>query len=797
MKLFHLPRTMHMRIMLGLGLLQLLVVALFSVYLVVREVGDELTNRQATAHKIMSLTVPSVERILAQGQSPELDRLMRRVAADPLIARVEIKGPRDEVVYRQENHNEPLHQVARLFKLGTLDRGLSTQLWRDGVSLGVLTVTLSNRPINDDINELLNNMIYLLFVLLAIDLIATQIILRFFIAPLGPLAEMAREFTQGNITTTIAPQQAGQTEEVQDLTKAFVKSAELMRRQIDDLESTRTQLAQNELRLRNLVNNMREVLVELDSAGNILFLNPMWQKLTGYPVEQCLNRPFSQFLVQAPQQANFLLGRLEHIHTYDLQIEVRAHDGHSVWLRMNTTLQYDARGEFAGIVSTLEDISETLKLQRLQREHEQDLYRLSITDPLTGVANRRHFDETLANLLAINLGKGRQVALLILDIDGFKFINDTYGHPVGDEVLKTVAARLSANKHKGLVARLAGDEFAVVLSNISEERAHDMAKAIHLELSGVTIRLAVGELRIQTSVGVAIAPAFGKTPQDLVRAADVALYHAKKSGRNRVDVLSRDMGDAIMDIFSQGFELRNALNNGLIAPFLQPIFDIQNNELMAYEVLTRLKRGNEYVVADEFVLIAEDLGLIREMDLFIIERALALVPKGVHLFINISMNSFLAPEFYDQFRALMQSPQAQGREVTIEMTERQTVEMTEQFFGLLNELRASGIRIALDDFGAGYSTYAYLRKLRPDFVKIDGSFVQQMLHSAHDHKIVEHIRELSTAFGARSIAEHVEDAKTLSLLRELGVEYAQGYYFGKPKMIQEYLSGGAVGVRLA
>lgn len=797
MTLFHLPRTMHMRIMLGLGMLQLFVVSLFSTYMVVREVGEELTNRQAAAHKILSLTAPSVERLLARGERAELDRFMRRVAADPVISRIEIKGPTDTVLYRHDNTNEPPHQVARWFRLGAVDQGLSTQIWRDGTSLGVMTISLSNRPINDSITELLNNMSYLLFVLLALDLIATQIILHFFIAPLGPLAEMAREFTQGKISTTIAPELPGQTEEVQDLTQAFVKSAELMRRQIDDLESTRTRLAQNELRLRNLVNNMHEALVELDATGKILFLNPMWQRLTGYSVEECLNSPFPQFLVQASQQAHFVFGRVERVPTYDFQIEVRARDGRSVWLRMNTTLQYDTRGEFVGTVSTLEDVTENLKLQRLQREHEQDLYRLSITDPLTGVANRRHFDDTLANLLAVNLGKARQVALIILDIDGFKFINDTYGHPVGDEVLKSVAARLSADRREGLVARLAGDEFAVVLPNVSEEHAHDVAKAIHQGLSGITIRLPVGQLRIQTSVGVAVAPAFGKTPQDLVRAADVALYHAKKSGRNRVDVLSHDMGDAIMDIFSQGFELRNALNNGMIAPFIQPIFDIQKNELMAYEVLTRLKRGNEYVVADEFVLIAEDLGLIREMDLFIIERALAIVPKGVHLFVNISMSAFQTPEFYDDFRALMQSPPAQGREVTIEITERQTIEMTEAFFDLLNDLRASGIRIALDDFGAGYSTYAYLRKLKPDFVKIDGSFVQQMLNDVHDHKIVEQIRELSTAFGARSIAEHVEDAKTLAVLRALGVEYAQGYYFGKPKMIEEYLSGaGAIGVRL-
>jgi diguanylate cyclase (GGDEF)-like protein/PAS domain S-box-containing protein len=783
---FKLPRSMHMRIMLSITLLQLVLVGAFSVIWIVGEVGDELSNRQSVAHKILSLAVPSVELALYQQNTNELPRYLNRAVADPLIGGIMIKDIQGKILFEQMKPAEALHPIAAWFKLGKLKEGISTQLWRDGTALGVMTVYLSNRPINQDIHSLLENVAFLLFILLALDLIAIEVLIKLFVAPLGPLTVMAREFSQGNLDTTIAAEE-GASDEVHHLSAAFVQSAKMMRRQIEDLEFTRGQLANNELRLRNLVNNMREVLVELDGSGKILFLNPSWEKLTGYAVDHCLNKPFSQFLVQPQHQAHFVFGRLEQLHAYDMQIEVRARDGHSVWLRMSTTLQYNDKREFTGIVSTLEDISENLKLQALQREHEKDLYQLTITDPLTGVYNRRHFDEMLSNMMAMNVPRSQQLALLIIDIDGFKFINDTYGHPVGDDVLCTVAKRLTVCSHGGTVARLAGDEFGVVLPNVVEDQAQAAARRIHQELSAIVIGLAVGELRIQTSIGVALAPAFGKTPQELVRAADVALYHAKKSGRNRVDTLSKDMGEAIMDIFTQGFELRNALNNGMIAPFLQPIYDLRKNEVMAYEVLTRLKRDNDYVPADEFVVIAEDLGLIREMDLFIINKALLAVPKGVHLFVNISMSSFFAVEFRDEFRALLQSPQAQGRLITIEFTERQTTDMTADFFKQLDELRASGCKIALDDFGAGYSTYSYLRKLKPDFVKIDGSFVQQILTNSEDYKIVEHIRELSTVFGAKSIAEHVEDAETADVLTRIGVDFAQGYYYGKPKMIQEYV----------
>lgn len=784
-----LPRSLHMRIMLSIALLQFVLIGAFSVFWIFEEVGNELANRQAIAHKMLSLTVPSVERAAYEGNVPELTRYLNRVAADPLVNGIIIKDDAGQVLYKHDKHLEPLHPVASWFKLSRLPQSVSTQLWRDGRSLGVMTVTLSNQAVNKDVRDLLENVAYLLFILLALDLVAIQILIKLFVSPLDSLTAMAQDFTQGNLDTTIAPDE-GASDEVQSLTTAFVESAKVMRRQIADLEQTRSQLASNELRLRNLVNNMREVLVELDQSGKILFLNPSWEQLTGHAVEQCLNKPFSQYLAQPQHQAHFVFGRLEQLQTFDLQVEVRAQDGHSVWLRMSSSLQRDGQGQFCGIVGTLEDISENLKLQSLQREHEQDLYRLTITDPLTGAYNRRHFDEMLVNMMAMNIPKGRQLALVIIDIDGFKFINDTYGHPVGDEVLRTVAKKLKDCCGGGAVARLAGDEFAVVLQNTTEEDAKAMARRLHQALSNVVIQLAVGELRIQTSIGVALAPDYGKTPQELVRAADVALYHAKKSGRNRVDTLSKDMGEAIMDIFSQGFELRNALNDGMIAPFLQPIFDLRKNEVMAYEVLTRLKRGNSYVAADEFVLIAEDLGLIREMDMFVINKALQSVPKGVHLFVNISMSSFFAPQFRDEFRALLQSPQAQDRLITIEFTERQTTDMTEEFFRHLDTLRAGGCKIALDDFGAGYSTYSYLRKLKPDFVKIDGSFVQNILTNPEDLKIVEHIRELSAFFGAKSIAEHVEDQKTVELLNRLGIDFAQGYFYGKPKMIEEYVKKG-------
>jgi EAL domain-containing protein (putative c-di-GMP-specific phosphodiesterase class I) len=202
-------------------------------------------------------------------------------------------------------------------------------------------------------------------------------------------------------------------------------------------------------------------------------------------------------------------------------------------------------------------------------------------------------------------------------------------------------------------------------------------------------------------------------------------------------------------------------------------------------VLTRMRRGDDFVPADDFIPIAEDLGLIRDMDLFVISESLRLIPKNVHLFVNISLNSFFAPEFTQQLRDLLHSPIAKGRSITLEFTERQTTEMSAEFIQMFNEIRAGGCNVALDDFGVGYSTYSYLRQLRPEFVKIDGSFVLQLKENLEDVKIVEQIRELAHVIGAHTIAEHIEDEETIAMLIKMGVDFGQGYYFSKPVNVDD------------
>ncbi len=780
-----LPRTLQMRIMFGIAMLQFCVVGLYSAYLFFDMMGSEASNRQVMAQKIVSLSTPSIEHLLQTRDDKTLPQFLERLAGDSAVSEVTVKRLDGSIYFQHSKGIFPLNAVAALLFPHTLNEVVNSNIHVDGKSYGTLTVRLSNAPFNGAVENFLENIALLFLILLGFNLLAMQLLVRHLVAPLKPLSELAMQIGEGKLDTVIDVSE-NESEEVVHLAQAFRKNIDTMRHQIDDLQEARGQLVASETRLRELIDSMQEVLLELDRQGRILFLNPVWEQLTGYSVNASLNKPFSDFVVQPVQQAMFTPDRLQQILLRNLLIELRAEDGHAIWMHVNSTIKQDERGAFSGVVCTLSDITELIQLQDKQRQHEAELYRLSITDPLTGLHNRRYFDEMLEQILHKGY-LGEPLSLLIMDIDGFKFINDTYGHPVGDEVLRLVAEALQKIvPGAAVLVRMAGDEFAILLRDTNEAQATDIAQRLHGVISRLLIPLAVGTLQVRCSIGVASAPTHGRQPQDLVRSADVALYHAKKSGRNRVDILPQDVGEAIMDIFSQGFELRNALEAGMIAPFIQPIVNLQTREVFAYEVLTRLRRGDSYVAADEFIPIAEDLGLIREMDLHIIREALNRVPGNTHLFINISLSSFYNPEFAGELKAILMSDAGRRHEITIEFTERQTTTMSEDFLHYFDNLRAVGCRIALDDFGVGYSTYGYMLQVKPHFLKIDGSFVLDVVENELDAKIVKQIADIAVATSSMTIAEHIEDEATLEKVRSLGANYGQGYYFGRPQPVEHY-----------
>ncbi len=689
------------------------------------------------------------------------------------------------LVERRGGGGETASRLARwLAGAGETAPVLAGEIHHDGRAIGWVELVLSYRPVNEAVaRTLVNGATASLLLLGAIAALGYWLLGRL-TAPLKSLADWAREFSRGNFTPRIRLPAAARSPEIRSLAQAFADGSAALRHHIRTLEETRELLEHSEARLRKLVNGMHEILFELTPDGRLAFLNPAWEKLTGFKTELALGKPLADFLLDEDMARDLAPERLPQLHEKNRETALRTADGRRLWVNLEADAQRDANGHFTGVVGTLGDITRSVELDRLLARYQEELYYLSVTDPLTGLYNRRHFDTQLEVILADHLPEQRPVCLLLVDLDGFKFINDTYGHPFGDEVLRTTAGLLQrCVRRNDYLARLAGDEFAMVLKNADLENAARIARKLHARINETRIALPVGYMSLQASIGVAESPTHGRNAQELLSAADVALYHSERRGRNRVEILSPDMSQAVMSIFSQGFRLRQALESGELRPALQPIYDTQLGRPVAYEVLARLELNGELVPAKDFIAVAEELGLTRDLDLRVIRAALAGTPPDQALFLNVDLSSFHDREFVRELSALLGPACAQGRPLTIEITERETVPVSEALEEDIQALRALGCKLALDDFGSGYSTCQFFHRFRPDYLKIEGSFVRGMLTSESDRKIVAHIHELARSFGVETIAECVENAATEQALREIGIRNAQGIYYGAPRPV--------------
>lgn len=779
------PATLRARMGLAISLLIVATTVVVTIVLAAQTARAQIANQKKLVQSLVTLVKPTVQRMLAQGDIRELNDYMDRFTTDPAIAGVRITTASGIELYEHVGQQDSPNWITYLLTQISFDReSIKSDIIYAGKVVGRIEVGLSHKPLNDSINAIVINGALICAVLVIISLLLVYSLLTRFTAPLKPLTQIAREVSRGNWTPDIELIDSG-SREIQELNQAFKDGSAAMLHYIRSLEETRELLEFSENKLRTLINGMHEILFELDTEGTICFLNPAWKRLTGISVENTLGRPFRDFLTEQDIIKLFSDKFLPQLSVKNREICIGTDSSSDpIWVTLEASAQYDADGNFTGVIGTLGDITETVELNKLLSKYQDELYTMSVTDPLTNLYNRRHFDTRLEAILSEQLARKQSVCLMLIDLDGFKFINDTYGHPFGDQVLKTTASTIKQFLgNNGYLARLAGDEFAVILKNMDIKSAAKKAHVLHDLLSRTVVPLPVGHIQIQCSIGIAEAPSHGQNAQDLITAADVALYQSKQRGRNRVEVLSPSISRAVMSIFHQGFQLRNALEEGNIIPALQPICDIVTGEPVAYEVLARMRRGDAIVDAFEFIAVAEELGLAREVDLHIIGQAMRYTNKNQALFLNINLTSFNDRNYINEIVALLKPECESGRSITIEITERDSVPITETLLSDIRTLRQLGCKLALDDFGSGYSTYNFLIQFEPQYLKIEGAFVLRMLKNEADRKIVEHIHELGQSFGMTTIAESVEDEASREMLQKIGIHCGQGILFGSAQLI--------------
>lgn len=418
---------------------------------------------------------------------------------------------------------------------------------------------------------------------------------------------------------------------------------------------------------------------------------------------------------------------------------------------------------------------------------EREARTLALHDALTGLPNRRSFDQALQVAIDSPPRSGGSHALLMMDLNGFKRINDLYGHQIGDELLTQVGGRLSHSVRDGdLVARLGGDEFAVLAMHTSgAESATGLATRI-MESLALPIITGAGEHQVGVAIGVALLPADGCTPDGLLRKADVALYRAKAEKIHHPSAMR--FFEAAMDAQAEERdqierELREAIKSRSIRPFYQPLVSLDGSCVAGFEALARWTSPLLGVIPPErFIAIAEDGGLIRDLTTLLLEQACADAvtwPDMVTLAFNVSGAVLQDPLFGLGVMQVLTRSGLRPQRLELEITESALVRDLEAARAALDVLRGIGVRIALDDFGTGYSSLYHLRAFKPDKIKIDRSFVDGMEHDADNAAIVKALIGLGSGLGATITAEGVETAQQRALLELQGCDEGQGYLFSE------------------
>jgi EAL domain-containing protein (putative c-di-GMP-specific phosphodiesterase class I) len=307
-------------------------------------------------------------------------------------------------------------------------------------------------------------------------------------------------------------------------------------------------------------------------------------------------------------------------------------------------------------------------------------------------------------------------------------------------------------------------------------------------LVGREFELPVGKISTTASFSMVSYPEDGKTEEELYSAMDVVLYKAKMLGKNQVMTADSEADRSMMTIFKQGDFLRSALREGRIEAFLQPIVELKSRTVIAYEVLVRVRVGETIIPAGDFIEVAEELGMAQELDREVFRKGLAhyaaITQKypQAKMFFNLFPRSFSDIEWVRGIPELVRNAGVPCENIVLEITEREALPNLTQVRAVIEELRTNKIAVALDDFGSGFSSFIYLKYLHIDYVKIEGSFVRQIVADERDRVMVAHINSMAHEFGLKTVAEFVEDELTASMLTEMGVDYAQGYYFGRPAL---------------
>ena len=542
-------------------------------------------------------------------------------------------------------------------------------------------------------------------------------------------------------------------------------------------------LVETDRRYRTLVEQLPLVIYAdaLDAHSSNLFTSRQIEDLLGFSVDEWKSDPMLFVKLLHPEDRDRVLAEHERTHRthkpLSVEYRLRARDGRYVWIRDEGVVVKDESGGALHLQGYLLDISP-------EREAEEQLRRQAMYDHLTGLANRAYFADRLDHAVAQRNRLGRQTALLFVDLNGFKSVNDRFGHHTGDTVLRALADHLTAVIRGGdTAARLGGDEFGVILQSVTTAaEASAVAERLRRALAQ-RIEVEGRELRIEASIGIAI----GDDPQTLLKEADAAMYRAKSNPGLGYAFFDPNLDDLALVRFRRIAELGEALERDEFQLHFQPIVALPSESTEGYEALLRWQHPEHGELQPlEFIPLAEECGLIVPIGRWVLREACLHAAamsresqRPLEMAVNVSARQLQHPDFVGHVDEALEASGLPPNRLVLEITESVLID-TGDVEERLGELKERGVQIALDDFGTGYGSLAYLQRLPVDIVKIDRSFTARVDIDAEGEALLRAIVGLGNALGTRLVAEGIERASQGAVIRELGSESGQGFHYGRP-----------------
>jgi diguanylate cyclase (GGDEF)-like protein/PAS domain S-box-containing protein len=559
--------------------------------------------------------------------------------------------------------------------------------------------------------------------------------------------------------------------------------AVILLRDITDRKNNREKL----LMLQKAMENMQIGVTITNRQGEILYTNPADAAMHGYSAEELIGKDVRLFGLTKDRNpmSEEQLKSLKRFRRESVNVR---RDGSDFPVQLMSDIVTNTDGEVIALITTCEDITE-------RKRNEEIIKKFAYYDILTGLPNRKLFKDLLRKELAKARRNKRSLAIMFIDLDRFKVINDTLGHSVGDELLKVIAQRLkNVVRESDVLCRFGGDEFTILIPEVIDPRnVAVIAGKINKILSEV-LMLGNDEIYITASVGISIFPSNGLDMETLIRNADCAMYQAKKQGKNTYQFYNPSIDVGSLEKLSLETSLRKSLRQKEFLLYYQPQIDLNNGTVIGAEALLRWKNNNGSISPKQMISLAEEMNLIIPLGEWILRTACEQnvmwrekgVPQG-RMAVNVSMIQFRRKNFVKMLNRIIEETGVNPSDLELELTESIIMHDIDYTNSVMGELKSLGIGLSIDDFGTGYSSLNYLKHLPLDRLKIDQSFIGALTTSPNDYAICKAIIVMAHSLDLKVVAEGIENDRQLAFLHTLHCDEAQGYLFSKPLPEEEIL----------